>query len=105
MNANEIERALGSDPGIAPSLDFGARVMSAVRGEVRGREGIAFPWRRLRYGLGAAAVVTAAGVFARPSDLPATLAASTLFAATLRLGASLAVAWGAVWWSYRLAER
>lgn len=63
MNANEIERALGADPGIAPSPDFGARVMRAVRGEVRGREGIAFPWRRLRYGL----------------------------------GASLAVAWGAVW--------
>lgn len=51
-----FDRALLPDASPEPSPDFAARVMSAVRREAATPPPLAFPWRRLAFGLGACAL-------------------------------------------------
>jgi hypothetical protein len=74
MNANEIDRALREDRGIAPSPAFASRVMGAVRRQAEDREAIAFPWLRLLPGLVASVAIAGASVvFAPPPEVPQTV--------------------------------
>jgi hypothetical protein len=110
MSDNEIDRALGNDPPIEPSSDFSARVMVAVRQQVREREALAFPWSRLIPGLVACTVLVVVGLIVDPTpSVPASLLSileEQVMVHTLTwITASLVGTWALVWMSLRFAGR
>jgi hypothetical protein len=107
MDANEIDRVLRDDPGLAPSPGFAGRVMVSVRQAAEQREGLPFPWRRLASAIAASALVTVGGLAAGPRpDLAALSRAAVdygLAASAPWLAAALVLAFLPAWWSLRLA--
>jgi hypothetical protein len=109
MNPEDVDRALRQDETIAPSPDFTARVMRAVREEAEDLGPIDFPWLRMvpAWLVGLATVIlaiatapTGAGAFPPAAGR---LTEAIPPQAALAALSSLAGSWILVRFSFRLA--